>query len=513
MLNSRAVAIIVGTTLWLAGNGFGAGKSSRAEVVGSIVGAKGNVLVDHQPVIAKEAVFAGDVVSTGVASGAYLNLRGTAAILVENTELALAATGSPAAMTLVKGAVVVRTNRAEPARVNLPGAFVLVRGGGDYPSICRIAAVNASAVVIADKGEAEIHGAGAPVMVRSGKTVRLENGVPQGGGRQAAGSVYREIPKGFLSPNETGPGTPLKMNDPVHWDEWVLTPGTGRVQILLGDGSYLNVGAGSRMHIIRHDAQSHQTELEIRAGSVRAAVQRVSGTNFKATTPTAVIGVVGTELQADVVGPGQTDVTNLSSPDNPTDDVNVGNTNPSVTQTIVLHPGQMVSVFPNGFSAVTQLTSGLMKATTGKTDVKGGLEGPANTQTQQLASNRPGGQPGGTGATGGGGGTTGGMTGALGHGTGSLVTAGAAGVGAGLGAGALSKMGSAGDNLNSAQNALNDAINQSRQGSGDSNDAAAALNAASSANTQTAAVETETANNIQNQQQQGCGCPSPSGPQ
>ena len=483
MLNPRGMAIIVGTTLWLAGNGFGAGKLSRAEVVGSIVGAKGNVLVDHQPVIAKEAVFAGDVVSTGVASGAYLNLRGTAAILVENTELALAATGSPAAMTLVKGAVVVRTNRAEPARVNLPGAFVLVRGGGDYPSICRIAAVNASAVVIADKGEAEIHGAGAPVMVRSGKTVRLEHGLPQAGG-QLAGSVTGEMPKGEVDRGAQA-NLPLNLNDNVYWQDTVHTVAKGRVRIKLTDGSELFVGAGSQMTIKSHDATSHQTQIEIAAGKVRAEVVKAGG-KFTATTPTAVIGVVGTTLQANVVSRNETDVTSIQ------DDVDVSNVDPNVTGHVLLHTGQSTRVL-RGFpptGAIT-LSSNQITQQTNTTDVQEGLHG----------------------APPGGGGTTGGVTGALGRGTGNLATAGAAGMGAGLGAGALSKMGSAGDNLNSAQSALNDAINQSRQGSGDSNDAAAALNAATSANTQTAAVETETANNIQNQQQQGCGCPSPSGPQ
>lgn len=482
MLNPRGMAIIVGTTLWLAGNGFGAGKLSRAEVVGSIVGAKGNVLVDHQPVIAKEAVFAGDVVSTGVASGAYLNLRGTAAILVENTELALAATGSPAAMTLVKGAVVVRTNRAEPARVNLPGAFVLVRGGSDYPSICRIAAVNASAVVIADKGEAEIHGAGAPVMVRSGKTVRLEHGLPQAGG-QLAGSVTGEIPKGEVDRGAQA-NLPLNLNDNVYWQDKVHTVAKGRVRIKLTDGSELFVGAGSQMTIKSHDATSHQTQIEIAAGKVRAEVVKAGG-KFTATTPTAVIGVVGTTLQANVVSPNETDVTSIE------DDVDVSNVDPNVTGHVLLHTGQSTRVL-RGFpptGAIT-LSSNQITQQTNTTDVQEGLHG----------------------APPGGGGTTGGMTGALGHGTGNLVTAGAAGVGAGLGAGALSKMGSAGDNLNTAQNTLNDAINQSRQASAGSNDAASALNAATSANTQTAAVETETANNIQNQQQ-GCGCPSPSGPQ
>lgn len=484
MLNPRSVAIITTATLLFALDAFGAGKLSRAEVAGSIVGAKGNVLVDRQPVLAKETVFAGDVISTGLASGAYLNLHGTSAILVENSELRLSGTGS--SMTLVKGAVVVRTSSPQAARVDVPGAYVLVRGDGTFPSVCRVAAVNASAVVIADKGQAEIHGSGAPTIVGSGKTVRLEHGVPQATG-QTAGKVTGEIPRGEVQSAGQVAHRPLNLNDEVHWEDVVYTPDRGRLLIQLSDGSTLRVGAGSQMTIRRHDATTHQTELEIQAGKVRAEISKAGGTKFQcrnlpqpvaacATTPTAVIGVVGTTLQADV-SLNETDVLSIE------DDVTVGNFDPNVTGTVTLHAGQFTKVFhglpPTG---AIGLSPNQIAHQTNGTNVQEGLA-----------------------ATGGG---VGGVTGAS-H----LATVGAAGVGTGFAGSAISHLSNANTQLGNSSTSSGDASNSTGQAASSSSDAASAANAAANAATQTTNVETETTNNMQNQQSQGCGCPSPNSPQ
>jgi len=503
MLNARGVAIIAVLDLLLASNALAAGKLSHAEVVGSIAGAQGNVLVDRQPIIAKEAVFSGDVVTTGVASGAYLNLRGATAILVENGELALGGgTGTlPMAghgqarpersewdahvtpMTLTKGAVVIRTSDGEAARVNVRGGYVLVGGAGTPRASVRIAAAGASAVVIADRGQAEIHGSGAPSIVRAGKTVRMENGVPQGSA-QIAGVVHAQIPTGYLNPpGETPPpltasGTPLKLNDQIPWGDWIVTPVNGRVQILLGDNSYLNIGARSRMHVIKHDGATHETELYLAAGSMKAAVVKAAGTKFKATTPTAVIGVQGTELDADVISPTQTNVANISEA-NSGSFVTVGSTNPSVTTFVTLRPGEMVSVFPSGFSAVGNLTSGIARSMESKTNVQGGLTGPA------------------------GGTLTGAGTTTLGNATNTLISSskfvsvGASVAGAGVAGGAAAAASSASSTFSNAA---------STEGN-----ATTAANAASSAATQTTTIENTTTIQIQ-QQQGGCGCPSPSYP-
>src|SRR5579859_2658581 len=93
MNTRRCLGILVGITFILTANGFGAGKLTRPEVAGSISGIKGTVRVNHLPVLPSEAIFTGDIVSTGDTSGAFLNLRGTVAILVANGEMSLSGSG------------------------------------------------------------------------------------------------------------------------------------------------------------------------------------------------------------------------------------------------------------------------------------------------------------------------------------------------------------------------------------------------------------------------------------
>jgi len=475
MLKRRGLAILAGSSLLLLGlEGLGAGKLTRAEVVGSIVGAKGNVLVDRQPVLPKEAIFAGDVISTGRASGAFVNLHGTTAILVENSELALSGPGNSPMMTLVKGAVVVRNSSSQAARVDVPGAYVLVRGDGTFPSICRIAAVNASAVVIADKGQAEIHGSGAPTIVPSGKTVRLEHGIPQAGGQQA-GAVTGLIPTGQVQPGGQGVHRDLNVKDTVNWLDVVYTLPKGRVRIKLTDGSELLVGSGSQMTIKKHDAQTQQTQIELKAGSVRAIVQKITmpGGKFEATTPTAVIGVVGTTWFANA----NPKVTGVGSVDG---DVTVSNLNPSVIGTVTLHSNQFTTV-PFGLPPTPPITLGIgqLNTQTSRTEVEEGLHtGPPGVGTGTSA---------------------GGVTGAVTKASSGLGTAGAAGLGAAFGGVALGKLSSANNSTTAADNALLDAQS--------------AINAATSAAIQAGTVSTETLTQLQNQKAQGCGCPSPDHPQ
>lgn len=75
----------------------------------------------------------------------------------------------------------------------------------------------------------------------------------------------------------------------------VRTQDKGRLQITLTDGSMLSVGSRSEMTIVKHDAQTQQTEIELTTGTVKAEVQKVTkdGGHFTIKTKTAVIGVTG----------------------------------------------------------------------------------------------------------------------------------------------------------------------------------------------------------------------------
>jgi ferric-dicitrate binding protein FerR (iron transport regulator) len=173
--------------------------------------------------------------------------------------------------------------------------------------------------------------------LKPGKSVRLEAGVPQAAG-QHAGKVTGLIP--VVTVQHAGKGTPivLKLSNPIFWEDLVETQGNGRVRITFDGGSFLNIGARSQVRIVQHDAQSQQTAVELRLGSLRCEVVKLTeGGKFETRTPTALIEVVGTDYFV-IATPRLTRVWST------TGDVTVRNIDPKVPGEVTLHTGQAASV-------------------------------------------------------------------------------------------------------------------------------------------------------------------------
>lgn len=489
MRTPSPLGTLAGVVLLMGLNCFGAGKLDHSAVVGSIVGTQGTVQVDQHSVLPNEAVFAGDSISTGATSGAFLNLHGTIAILVENSELALARSDNSVAMTLKKGALQIRSGNGQPAVVHIPGASVIVQSEGTFPSICRIASVDQSAVVYADKGHVEIHGTGAPTLVRPGQSVRLEAGVPQAAG-QHAGKVTGHIPVGTVQHEGKGTAIVLKLSDPILWEDLVATQGNGRIRITLDGGSFLNIGARSQMRIVQHDTQSQQTAVELKLGSLRGEVVKLTqGGKFETRTPTAVIGVVGTIFVANA-NPRLTRVWSIQG------DVTVRNIDPSIPGVVTLHTGQTTSV---------QL---------GKPPNAPSTAPGSQLQTQMAQTNVQEGAMAGAGAAGGeaasGGGTAGGAAGGGGFpgGATNLATVGSAGAGAIAGGVAVHELTKANNNVKAAQSALAGAANAAGQAAASAAAAQQAATQALAAAQQANNSATTTLNEV-NTILKGCGCVPP----
>ncbi len=344
------------------------------------------VMINGTPAVSGTTVFAGDVLQTREASTALVRLRSGASLAIsENSEVALEG-ADPAAgterLSLHRGAINLQNPRSQAEWVTVPGAAVLVRGEEGFPAMCRLAALGQSSAVINDRGRVEIHGAGAPVMLPRGQSAALEAGRPQAGG-QEAGAVTAEIPKGNV--RHTGQPTPipLKLNDQVYFMDVVKTEPIGRVRIQLRDGSFLNIGASSEMTITRHDAESQQTALELTAGKLRSKVQSLTkqGASFEVKTPTAVIGVVGTDFI-------------VESDNNPNPkkrktlvwciegSVRVWNLNPAIVGVVMLHAGEFTSIsFGQPPAAATTVSPSTLQAQVSQTDVTGvsGAGGVAST--------------------------------------------------------------------------------------------------------------------------------------
>jgi hypothetical protein len=118
---------------------------------------------------------------------------------------------------------------------------------------------------------------------------------PQTAG-QRAGEVSRVIPA--VSIARTGKTITASAKTVVDWEDLVNTQASARARITLDDNSVLNVGSGSSLKVVKHDAGAQQTELELTYGKLRTQAQKIAKPDgkFEVRTPAGVAGVVGTDF-------------------------------------------------------------------------------------------------------------------------------------------------------------------------------------------------------------------------
>ncbi|MBZ5516610.1 MAG: FecR family protein [Acidobacteriia bacterium] len=498
-MSGRGILRLLAAVLLLAGvRGLSAGRQDVPRILG-ILAVKGDVRVDRQPVPSGTAFFAGDVITTGQASAAVMNFHsGTLATLSEGAEVAVPPDALTPGLRLTRGAVAIRSEESQGVRIAVPGADVMVRGESGYPAVCRVALLGTAAGIFAQRGRVEIHGQGSPLVLAPGKSIQLEAGRPQVAG-QHAGKVSNAIPDEVLQPQGKGTEIPLKVSDSVNWEDVVKTLRTGRVRLLLDDGSTLNVGARSVMRITKHDAQSQQTEVELQLGRLRGEVVKITkpGGSFQVKTNTAVIGVVGTIFTAQALR----SLTRVSCLEG---SVSVRNINPAIVGETTLHAGQSTSVALNAppSSAISSSVSQAVSEV-GRTGAGEPLSGQMTQALQSLGATpgqinaaamgvRAGAQAGAAGGQ---------AAGVAAHLTPNVVNGIVTGTGvasAAMGGAAISRAGSARDTAAAANALLSTAASTNQQ----------------AASTSQAAADTETAvsNGLENLIQQlspggpGCGC-------
>ncbi len=118
---------------------------------------------------------------------------------------------------------------------------------------------------------------------------------PQSAG-QRAGEVSRVIPAVNIA--RSGKSITASAKTAVDWQDLVNTQVNARARIALDDGSVLNVGSESSMKVVKHDAGTQQTELELTYGKLRTQAQKIAKPDgkFEVRTPAGVAGVVGTDF-------------------------------------------------------------------------------------------------------------------------------------------------------------------------------------------------------------------------
>ena len=113
---------------------------------------------------------------------------------------------------------------------------------------------------------------------------------------QRAGEISRVIPAVSIARGSKSISASAKTV--VAWQDVVNTQANARARVSLDDGSVLNVGADSSIHVVKHDAGAQQTDLEVSFGKMRSQAQKISQPNgtFEVHTPAGVAGVVGTDF-------------------------------------------------------------------------------------------------------------------------------------------------------------------------------------------------------------------------
>src|SRR5580658_8366908 len=85
---------------------------------------------------------------------------------------------------------------------------------------------------------------------------------------QRAGEISRIIPSVNISRGAKSIAASAKTT--VDWLDVVNTQPSARARVSLDDGSVLNIGSDSSVHIVKHDAAAQQTDLELSLGKVRS---------------------------------------------------------------------------------------------------------------------------------------------------------------------------------------------------------------------------------------------------
>ena len=331
---------------------------------------KGGVSVGDANVSSGMTVVPGDVITTSQGGSAWLRFRSPASTYLKaDTQVTMLGSDSAPSFLLRRGSVVVDENIAGPFQVSVAGGYVMVEGDPKTGAECELASLGNDATVSVNRGLAEIHGAGAPMILHPGQSARIQ--ADQEGGQPVAGKINRVIPQGVIQRQGQVQELPLQLNQVVNWNDLVRTLQEGRAQIMLVDGSTLNVGARSEIRILKHDPQAQQTNIELTLGEVQANVSKITapGGKFQLRTKSAVIGTIDTAFVAQTDGQG-TKVCGVSGT------TLVGSSDPNITATVTLKKGECTFVPFGGAPTTPVMDPSLMASLLSQTAISvagGGL--------------------------------------------------------------------------------------------------------------------------------------------
>ncbi|HUS19940.1 MAG TPA: FecR family protein, partial [Terriglobales bacterium] len=162
------------------------------------------------------------------------------------------------------------------------------------------------------------------------------------GQSSSAGKVSAVIPSTsiFRGSGSKAVRTAATKDERIQWNDILRTESSGRARIALEDQSILTLGSNSTLRIVKHDARSQQTSLELGYGRIRCQIRQITADNgrFELRTPTAVAGVIGTDFGADSSDPDETKFVCVNGA------VRVRSSDPNITAFTDCTAGMSVSV-------------------------------------------------------------------------------------------------------------------------------------------------------------------------
>jgi hypothetical protein len=301
------VTALLGALLSLSGIGVNPGN-----IVGTARLA-GPVFVNGRSVSNEALLTNGDRVETGAGGVMVLTLSSTdRLILGEKSSINLRESGSGVLAEVNRGRMQVNTTHRRLKEVRLTDEGISISADPGQPSQYIVSRFANTSYVIANKGSLRMtndaYGESKVIpegMAGTAHTAEVHGDPPlpqqvtpvsTGSGR--AGSITALNPKGYINSTEASRGKDINFGDQVR------TEPTGRMRMVLLDGSILNLGSGSSMTVKNQDPRTSASVTELTAGRVRAKVLHIANPNgqWEIRTSTAICGVLGTDFFVETDG-------------------------------------------------------------------------------------------------------------------------------------------------------------------------------------------------------------------
>ncbi|GEM_PF-4923969 len=159
-----------------------------------------------------------------------------------------------------------------------------------------------------------------------------------------AGKVGAVLPNATIAPQQPTAAMLAKLpaakkGDSVSYQQYVATSNSGRLRLDMEDGSVLNIGSSALVRVLPSNTGRHASALQLVYGKIR---EYGNGTHNgqQITTPTAVAGVIGTDVFLDA-SPFNSSITVLSGT------VTVSSSNPGIGGGVTLTAGEHADVGAN----------------------------------------------------------------------------------------------------------------------------------------------------------------------